>query len=247
MVEGRYLYCITEADASPPPVLGLLAKYPYIIKYKDLGAVVSLIPYVEPTPNIENIVSHEDVVNSARKAGTVLPVKFGVIFKNEEGVKALLRTSYDSYRAKLDKFRDLDEYGIKVVLKTEGLKHLREEVAKSSAEISRMQRQMAKAKSGRSYFLKLKVDEAIKAESYRAVDKLARQVHADLAKNATKSSMLKAEHQQIILNAAYLVKKEEGTSFMAHARTLAKTYAQMGLLIHTSGPWAPYSFVEEAK
>ncbi len=244
MVEGRYLYCITEATADPASAPGLSGRAPRVIAHKDIAAVVSDIPYAEPAPSLENIVAHENVVNAVRKESAVLPVKFGVIFRNEEGVKLLLGRSYESYRSKLDKFRGMDEYGVKVVLKTEGMKKLREGLTQTSKEIARMQRQASKAKAGRSYFLKLKMDEAVKAESFREIDKLGRQIHSELRRGARDSSLLKGEHEQIILNAAYLVKREDGPAFLEHAKKLGKGYASIGLMVHTSGPWAPYSFVE---
>jgi hypothetical protein len=209
--------------------------------------VVSLIPYKEPEPNIENIMAHEKVVHAARENGTTLPVKFGVIFRSEEGVKALLSSTYAGYRAKLDNFRDTDEFGVKVLLKSQGLQKLRENVAKTSKSISRMQVQVSKAKQGKSYFLKMKLDEAIKAESFKKIDELSRQIHEDLSKAAEQNALLKVEHDQIILNAAYLVKKKDGEEFVSHARKLGQRYAPLGLIIHTSGPWAPYSFVEGEK
>lgn len=169
--------------------------------------------------------AHEKVVHTAREHGTTLPVKFGVIFRSEEGVKALLSSSYAGYLAKLDKFRDTDEFGVKVLLKSQGLQKLRENVAKTSKSISRMQGQVSKAKKGKSYFLKMKLDEAIKAESFKKIDELSSQIHVELSKGTEQVALLKVEHDQIILNAAYLVKKKEGEEFTKQARKLGKEYA----------------------
>jgi hypothetical protein len=236
-----------EQGAKPPSEVGLLERSCYSVPFRDIAAIISLIPYKEPEPSIENIVAHEKVVHAAREHGTTLPVKFGVIFRSEEGVKTLLSSSYADYRAKLDKFRGTDEFGVKVLLKSQGLQKLRENVAKTSKSISRMQEQVSRAKQGKSYFLKMKLDEAIKAASFKKIDELSHQIHEELSKDAEQSALLKVEHEQIILNAAYLVKKGDGQEFMKHARKLGQEYAPLGLIVHTSGPWAPYSFVEGEK
>jgi hypothetical protein len=244
--DGNYLYCIVEPDVSLA-VEGIFSRPCRVVTYKDIGAVVSTVPYVEPEPSLDNIVAHEKVVEAARLLGTTLPVKFGVIFRNEEGVRTLLSASYKDYRSKLDKFNDTDEYGVKVILKTQGMQKLREGVGKESKEIARMQAQAAKAKQGKSYFLKMKLDEAIKVESYKKIDELSHQIHDELSRQARTSAILKTEHAQIILNAAYLVNRKEGDAFVKFARKVGQEYASLGLMVHTSGPWAPYSFVEGAK
>ena len=38
------------------------------------------------------------------------------------------------------------------------------------------------------------------------------------------------------------LKSGEGDAFLARASHLGKAYAEKGLVVHSSGPWAPYSF-----
>jgi hypothetical protein len=86
------------------------------------------------------------------------------------------------------------------------------------------------------------MDEAVKSEAFRKVDELSRKIHADLVKGSRENSILKSDHQQIVLNAAYLVRRADGQDFLARASLLGKEYEERGLVVHSSGPWAPYSF-----
>ena len=243
MVDGRYVYCIV--DSNEPTTLGdigLLGRPAYVVCHKDIGALVSPIPYAEVQASIDNILAHQRAVESARKVGTTLPVKFGTIFRKEDGVTTLLTKSYDDYRKKLAKLEGLDEFGVKVLFNKAGLDKVKADVERKSPEVLKMRRSLAKASQGKSYFTKLKMSEAIKSEAYRRMDELSREIHDELVRDAQDSSLLKSEHEQIVLNAAYLVRRGNGEEFLAKAGKLGKTYAEKGLLVHSSGPWAPYSF-----
>jgi len=243
MAEGRYVYCIVDSDESTAlGDIGLLGRPAYVLCHQEIGAVVSPIPYAEVEASIDNILGHQRVVESARKIGTTLPVKFGTIFRKEEGVTSLLTKSYEDYRKKLTKLEGLDEFGVKVLFNKAGLAKVKTDVERTSPEVVKMRRSLAKASEGKSYFTKLKMNEAIRSEAYRRMDELSREIHEDLVRDAQDSSILKSEHDQIVLNVAYLVRRRNGDEFLARAGRLGKQYAEKGLLVHSSGPWAPYSF-----
>jgi hypothetical protein len=243
LTDGRYVYCIV--DSAEPTALedaGLLGKPAHVVGYKDIGAVVSLVPYAEIEANIDNIVAHQLVVEASRKIGTTLPVKFGTIFRREDGVVTLLAKSYDDYRRKLTKLQGMDEFGVKVLFNKTGLAKVKSAVEKTSPEVVKMRRSLTKAGKGKTYFTMLKMSEAVRSEAYRKMDELSREIHDDLVRNSQESSVLKSEHEQIVLNAAYLVRRGDGDAFLARAGNLGKEYADKGLIVHSSGPWAPYSF-----
>jgi len=243
MADGRYVYCIVDrGEPAKLGDIGLHGNPASLINHKDIGAVVSPIPYAEMQANVDSILSHQRVVESSRKLGTTLPVKFGVIFKTEDGVRSLLVKQYDDYRKKLTKLSGMDEFGVKVLFNKAGMARIKSAIEETSPEIVKMRRSLEKTKEGKSYFTKLKMNEAIKNEAYRKLDELSRKVHEDLVRNSQEASILKSDHQQILLNAAYLVRREEGTDFLARATRLGKEYAEKGLIVHSSGPWAPYSF-----
>ncbi len=243
MPDGRYVYCIVDsAESTSLGDIGLQGNPVKVVCHKDIGASVSPIPYKELQPNIDSIISHQRVVESSRKLGTTLPVKFGVIFKNEEGVRTLLQRSYDDYRKKLTKLSGMDEFGVKVLYNKAGLVRIKNGIERTSPDIRKMRESLEGSGEGKSYFTKLKINEAIKSEAYKKLDELSREVHKGLAQTSQDSTILKSDHEQIVLNAAYLVRREKGQEFLASANHLGKEYAEKGLIVHSSGPWAPYSF-----
>src|ERR1700733_4633868 len=162
LTEGRYVYCIV--DSAEPTLLedvGLLGKPAHVVGHRDIGAVVSPVPYAEIEASIDNILAHQQVVEASRKIGTTIPVKFGTIFQKEDGVTTLLTKSYEDYRRKLTKLQGMDEFGVKVLFNKAGLAKLKSVVEQTSPEIVKMRRSLTKAGEGKSYFTKLKMNEAI--------------------------------------------------------------------------------------
>jgi hypothetical protein len=240
--EGRYLYCVTDATEVKVGHIGISGKEVVGVVYDGVTAVVSAIPFETIDASLDNIMLHQKVVEACRLKGTTLPVRFGVIFKNEEGVREMLSKSHEDYHAKLAKLRGKDEFGAKVIIDEAGLKRIKAEVETESAEVRKLNRAVAKASKGTSYLLKIKMDEALRIETAKRIEDLSRGVHAELAKAALESALLKSEHEQIVLNAAYLVDRSRRDEFQAEAERVKHKYEKQGLAIHLSGPWAPYSF-----
>ncbi len=240
--EGRYLYCVTEAAAGSLGKIGISGNEVTGVAYKDVTAVVSGIPFKTIEASLDNIMVHQKVVEASCSKATTLPVRFGVIFKNEEGVKEMLSKSYQEYRTKLEKLRGKEEFGAKVIIDEAGLKRMRAEVEEESDEVKKLKKAVAKASKGTSYLLKIKLDEALRNETAKRVEDLSQGVNGELLRAALEGALLKAEHEQIVLNAAYLVDRSRRDEFQAEAAKVKRKYEKEGLTIHLSGPWAPYSF-----
>jgi len=243
VTEGRYLYCFLEgAEAKNLGKFGIYGGEVRVLPYESVGAVISPIPFGEIESNLENILAHQKVVELARGIGTTLPVRFGILFKTEDGVKKLLVKSYESYRTKLRKLKDKDEFGVKVILNDAGLKRIRESVEAQSEEVAVTKRNLPKSGRGTSYLLNLKIEEAIKNQLYKKIEELSQQIYTRLGEPADERTVLKSDHEQIILNAAYLINRSEVERFQNEVEAVRRDFGGEGLIVHTSGPWAPYSF-----
>jgi gas vesicle protein GvpL/GvpF len=245
LMDGRYIYCIINWGEKKPignfGNIGIGESPVYTIDYKDIAAVVSTIPFKQMDSNMNDIVAHQRVVEAAREVDTVLPVRFGVILKNEEGIKKLLAGSYKDYRSKLTSLRGKDEIGIKVLLNKASLKKIKEQ-AEQSEEIRKMKQEISSAKPGTSYFLKMRLDDAMKNETMMKIDKMIGEINTPLAEAAVDRRLLKNDVGEIVLNAAYLVDKSKTGAFDAKVKELKERFEKEGVTLHRSGPWAPYSF-----
>lgn len=241
MTTGVYLYCIAETSKAALGNIGLYEKPVYAIGFKDIGAIVSDAPFKEIQPSVNEINWHQQAVEAAREKWTTLPVRFGTMFKSDDGVKKYLEESYKELRTKMAKFANKDEYGVKVVFNKDDQSKLDIEIDDSD-EIKKIKDEMATSGQGTSYFLKLRLEEATRNEILKKVDRVATNIHQQISSSVFDKCMLKADIAQIILNAAYLVDRSRKDEFDSQIQKMKKKYESNGMMIHVSGPWAPYSF-----
>jgi hypothetical protein len=245
LTDGRYVYCILDWEENKAPAqfgnIGIMESPVYTVGYKRLAAAVSNIPFKQMESNLNDIVSHQRVVEAAHRVSTVLPVRFGVILKDEEGIKKLLATSYKDYGDKMGQLHGKDEIGIKVLLSKSSMKSIRE-AAGMSEDALKIKAEMSESKPGTSYFLKLRLDDSVKNETLKIIDRMAGEIHRTLGQDADQSKLLKNDIGEIILNASYLVDRNKVASFDDKLKQLRDKYETEGLTLHRSGPWAPYSF-----
>lgn len=243
--DGRYIYCIVDWEENKPSGnfgnIGIGENAVFTIGYKNIAAVVSVIPFKKMESNLNDIVAHQRVVEAACETHTVLPVRFGVILKDEEGIKKLLTSSYKDYLSKISELRGKDELGIRVLLNKSSLKKI-EAQAELSEEIQKIKQEISLSKPGTSYFLKLRLQDAVKNETLMMIDKMVGEINNSLAQIAVDKRLLKNDVSEIVLNAAYLVDRNRTHEFDAKVRELRERFERVGMTIHRSGPWAPYSF-----
>src|SRR5438105_15721482 len=115
--EGKYVYCIVRNDRSREfgeIGIGSGARV-FTVAYRDLAAVVSDTPIVIYDPTRENVLAHEFVNETVMREHTVIPMSFGTVFRSEEDVTELLRSTYQAFSDVLDKMKDKIEFGLKIL------------------------------------------------------------------------------------------------------------------------------------
>lgn len=242
MTNGLYLYCIAGTqDTEKLGNIGLYEKPVHTINFKDIGAVVSTISFKEIQPNVNEINWHQRVVEASRENWATLPVRFGTIFKSDDSLRKYLAKSYKDLRSKIAKFKNKDEYGVKVIFDKDDLSKLNLEID-NNEEIKKIKEELVNAGKGTSYFLKLRMDEAIQSQILRKIDEITGEIHRQLSKSADSSCTIRADLPQIILNSSYLVDRSKKETFDSQMKKTKEKYTHYGMVIHVSGPWAPYSF-----
>jgi hypothetical protein len=199
--EGRYVYCIIPWDGSDRSLsfgeIGIEnSGEVYTIPYGDIAAVVSNAPFKEYTPTKENAYAHIQVMTLVMREHTVLPMAFGMVFKNEEVLRKVLEKTHNDLRKALNEIEGKVEFGVKVIRPK-----------------------------------KAEFDEDVFASEIGELRKLA--VQTKLGKRFSKF---------VILNAYYLITKDNMESFLNKAEALKEKFKQ--LKIQVTGPWPPSNFVE---
>ena len=88
----------------------------------------------------------------------------------------------------------------------------------------------------------MRMDESIKNETLKKIDEMTGEIHQELANIVTDSTVLKSDVQEIVLNTAYLIDKDNISKFIESVEKIKIKCKKHGFIIHQSGPWAPYSF-----
>lgn len=116
---GKYVYCIikTQEEQENFGNIGFQGKKVYTIKYKDFSPVVSDVLFKKyDIENEEDIKTHTYVVNEVMKKYSVIPVAYGMVFKNKKLVDISMRSGYKAMQKAIKTVDNKVELGVKVVL-----------------------------------------------------------------------------------------------------------------------------------
>jgi Gas vesicle synthesis protein GvpL/GvpF len=237
---GRYVYCIIRASQPLKfGAIGMDEQSPevYTIQFKDMAAVVSDVPLVAPDATRENVLAHERVNETVMRDHTVIPMSFGTIFKTRDDIGELLRSAYDAFADVLSKMEDKLEFGLKVLWD-------RDEIVKAieaeDEDIHRLKSEISSQK-GSTYFARMQygrlIDAALQQRSERYVGEFLQR----LRDVSVASRVNKAIGDKMIMNAAFLVQREQEPAFDRRIKDIASHYEK--LTFKYTGPWPPYNFV----
>ena len=184
-------------------------------------------------------VAHEAVVESFIDATAVLPMKLFTIFNNDARAIEHVRADRSRLDALVKRLANHHEWGIRVVLDRTG-------AAKAAAST----REKMPSRSGSAYLSKKKAqrDAAIELAD-RARDAVAalydRLAAASRVARRRTASELPAQGGSLLLDAAFLVPRSRSKTFRTLAAREARALSKHGYGLTLTGPWPPYTFVQE--
>jgi hypothetical protein len=237
---GRYVYCIIRS--SSPLKFGAIGmddqwSEVYTVNYKDMAAVVSDVPMVPLDSTRENVLAHERVNEIVMRDHTVIPMSFGTIFKTRDDILELLRSAYDAFNDVLNKMQDKLEFGLKVLWDRDDMVRV---IENEDEDIHRLKNEISSQK-GSTYFARMQygrlIDGALQARSERYVAEFLEK----LRDVSVASRINRAIGDKMIMNAAFLVQREQEQAFDRRIKQIASQFDK--LTFKYTGPWPPYNFV----
>ncbi len=117
-MEGKYVYCVIESDGERKSFgnLGFRGQEVYTIVCKDFAAVVSDSPIEEYDATGGKVEAHRKVAAEVMKDYSVLPVAYGMVFKNKKILLLTMRKARKAMRKAMKAVKNKVELGVKVVL-----------------------------------------------------------------------------------------------------------------------------------
>jgi hypothetical protein len=253
--KGTYVYGVIAADRRPRLTrvpAGLPGAGPIRLLEVEKGLFIAVADLPLDTYNESAIssglanldwvsrvaVAHEAVVESFVASKAVLPMKLFTIFKTDERAFEHVRSQGARIAGLVKRVANQQEWGIRVVLD------------RTLGAVAAKKRTAAARSTGASYLAQKKAQrDASKELASRARDTVA-SLFDRLAARASdakrrSASELPAQGGPLLLDAAFLVPRARGTAFRSLAARESKALARQGYGLTLSGPWPPYTFVQD--
>jgi hypothetical protein len=248
---GWYVYGVLPADAQATlfgSASGVDAAPIQLVSVDGLAAIVSRVPLREfgEEPLRRNLEvrewleekarAHDDALAPAVGRTALVPLRFGTVYRSEDGVREMLEQRSEELHAALERLRGRVEVGVKAFL----------------TEREQAQAEPPALMTGREYLLRKQRARTLEADAGAACREAVGTVHEHLASladdaraNPPQHPELTGRREQMALNAAYLVAEERQEAFVEAVARLTRALANEGIELVLTGPWPPYNFVQE--
>jgi hypothetical protein len=255
-----WAYGIVAAGAPPiengPGVAGGAVRR---VEAGGLAALVSPVPSREfaAEPLRENLNdlawlervarAHEDVLDGALAATTVVPLRLCTIYESVERVRGMLVADRSALHEALDKLAGRSEWGVKLLLDPE---RLVEQARRGSDELHEVESGLAARSPGGAYLERRRLDRELRRQADLLATELADATHARLSDCAVAAVVLPAQNRDLsgregdmMLNAAYLVDNTDVGRLRQAVEDLGAVHADVGARLDLTGPWPPHNFL----
>jgi hypothetical protein len=236
-----YVYGVVSATKQPEGT-GIGSRPVELVPVGDVAALVSVVPAEEfgETSLRERLNDrawlertareHEETLERVLARTTVIPFRLCTVYERREHVEEFLSAHGPALAGLLERLDGRIELGVKAYL------------AGAAAEAGEPQ-------SGREYLLRRQREREAAEEAGRFKVECAQASHETLAAAAEEARAnppqppeLSGRADEMLLNGAYLVRRDDGRLADAVAE-LESRYGPRGVTYEVTGPWPPYNFV----
>jgi hypothetical protein len=222
-----YVYALIDNPADVISGRGLEDQPLEVVKYRELGAIISLHEGSRIMPTAENAWRHEQVVEACMPGHAVLPARFGTFFESTKAVELVLAERYERILDAARRLKGLVEIGVRVVRRAPPLRAPLTDDATFDGL------------TGREYLqLRLAND-----QDRREAEAVAQRINAPLQLLAIDASCRVGVDDRTLLAAAYLVAPQRIDEIASRATELVSDNPD--LLLACTGPWPAYNFMPD--
>ena len=190
---------------------------------------------------------HVEVINILMDQNTAIPFKFGTIFTAEESLIKYITDYSDSFFESFRHIEGREEWSVKIYCDR---KSLVKQIDELSEETAALEKQIMDSSPGKAFLLRRKKSELVENEMDRISKHYGHNYFESfktLSISTNLNNLLPKEftgrEDSMILNAAFLVNKNNVNEFKNTVETLRKKDENSGFFIEITGPWPPFSFI----
>ncbi len=250
-----YVYGIVRADidAQEPSQLRGIGGDPVRTVVADDLAALTGTPGAsfdddlkDPEQTKRLILDHHRVLQTLVSRRTVLPMRFGVLFADDDKVRDVLKEHHRGLVEALERVDGAREWGVKVFSDRAAL---RNHLGEASTAMRAARSELAAASQGRAFFLQRKVERLSEEEIDCAITHDVDDIRVRLSTMARADTAMKIQPAAVhgrtddmAANDAYLVSEHGEECFFAILGELRRELEPRGFHIEANGPWPPFSF-----
>lgn len=224
----------------------------------DLSAIVSDLQLPQdtvletllqdPEQAEEFVLHHHRVLEDLAARTTVLPLRFGSLFSDDDSVREAIRNGRGRILRSIEDIEGAAEWGLKVFCDRA---RLSERLRRDKPEIAGLQTEVVRASEGKRFFLERRLERLLDDEAghaiLRCLDHTGQRLEP-LCKHHTKGKIqparLHGQGSEMVSNGAFLINRGREDGFFRAIDDLRRAYAGFGFDFECTGPWPAYSFVD---
>lgn len=234
---GNYLYCVINGRVpkNKLQLRGLDGENIRLIYNRELSCAISNTDKSDCPLWREHILAHQKPIEEIMRYYDVLPFGFSNIADSEEQARQkVLKERNKELKELFKKFKGKIELGLRGAWSD--MPAIFQEIAESSSELRRL-----KKASKISYQQQMVVGEIVKKMLQEKREKTKKKILESFQPLAEDFKELQILGDDMILNVAFLVKKEKETDFYQKAAEAVKEFP--GVRLRYSGPFPLYNFI----
>ncbi|MBP1948819.1 GvpL/GvpF family gas vesicle protein [Virgibacillus litoralis] len=195
----------------------------------------------------EKAFHHHEALMKLYEYCTVIPMKFGTIYKSFENLERTIAKHCDQLIESLEVLVDKEEWNFKIYCNNE---KLREGIAIHNPTVESKKEEIAGLSPGRQYLEKRKLSQLVNQELEKEKESFSTLVHDSLQAFSVSSEVKKnwnkdvtGRNEEMSWNSVYLIQKNQVESYLDHIKELQKKWEDSGWMLEATGPWPAYHFV----
>jgi hypothetical protein len=233
-----YCYGVTSAKkAASQPDAGLNGEPVEPVRFDELAALVSAVPPGKVRARRADLLRHFEVLGTAFEHDTVLPLRFGIVFEDEDSLVAdFLRPRHDELAGLLRELRDRAELRVTAHYREQAILG---EIVRDSPRVAKLREA---TQGGAAQPLMLELGELVAAELQARTARDGRAILDRLRPLALAYELDEEPIEHQVVRASFLVERKRLPAFDSAMDELAAEQAER-IDFKYVGPLPPHSFV----
>jgi hypothetical protein len=212
------------------------------VRLLPAGPLIGLVSDVQPGPVAQtrrNMIAHTAVLEKAIAKIDILPVRFGTVAPSAKVLATCILSNASGFRGALRDINGRVELGLKASWRDAVVFS---EIVAADAELCRLRDRLRTRPSSETYYERVELGRRVEAAlaQRRTVETAA--IVAALAPLAEREAELRTLDEDMVLNRAFLVRRENEAAFDERIQEVAERCGDR-MNFRYVGPVPPYNFV----